>query len=77
MAQKITSQESAQIFQAWLMSMGWDGHGGLKEAASALGMNRRQIERFNLGESKLKPVTRLAMAAVTAGIPPFEKGQFL
>lgn len=60
--------ESKSIFENWLHAMEWETHGGIQAAAQALGKDRRMIERYLSGETKLKQDTRLAMAAIKANL---------
>jgi len=60
--------ESKSIFENWLYAMEWTDKTGLQKAARALGKDRRMIERYASGETKLKKDTRLAMAAIKANL---------
>lgn len=63
--------ESKLMFESWLEAMEWSGHGGIQAAANALGKDRRMVERYLSGETKLKFDTRLAMAAIKLNLMPW------
>lgn len=58
------------LFSAWLSDMDWDVHGGLKEAAAALGKTPIQMRRYKNGAA-LPLDTRLAMTALAEGLKPW------
>lgn len=63
---------NSDIFKAWLAEMEWDGHGGIKAAAAALGCSRRRIEMILSGDGKLSTEMRLAMTALAQGLRPWD-----
>ena len=67
----ITKQESIDRFNVWLSVMGWDEHGGIKEAAQALGKTPMQIRRWKNGAPIAKD-TFLAMTAIAEGLRPWD-----
>lgn len=68
----VNENENGELFQAWLKVMDWNKHGGLKQAAQALGKQRQQIERYNKGFPIPKD-TRLAMSAIAEDLRPWDE----
>jgi hypothetical protein len=58
-------------YLAWEKHVGFEGHGGAKQAAEALGVSTATIRRFRYEDASLSKTLRLAMTAIAASLDPW------